>query len=118
MFLHKISSFGRFLCRIVGSWIPRVHRHQTRGTHVPALLCCQPCVELVILLLLLSLYNVLVPQQLNIYGFHKTRHEEHYVEVEFKHPHFRREQRHLLGLIRRKSHSSTSPKQQRDDNVR
>jgi len=46
----------------------------------------------------------LLAPQLNIYGFHKTRHEED--SCEFKQPNFKRGQRHLLGLIRRKGHSS------------
>lgn len=53
-------------------------------------------------------------RQLNIYGFHKTRHDE--MSCEFKHPHFRRGQRHLLSLIRRKSQTSNSSKN-RDENV-
>ncbi|CAN0064897.1 unnamed protein product, partial [Hapterophycus canaliculatus] len=39
-------------------------------------------------------------RQLNIYGFRKARHDKD--SWEFKQPHFRRGQRHLLGLIRRK----------------
>lgn len=38
--------------------------------------------------------------QLNIYGFHKTRHDED--SCEFKQPNFRRGVPHLVGLIRRK----------------
>lgn len=44
------------------------------------------------------------PPQLNIYGFHKTRHEQD--SCEFKQPNFKRGQRHLLGLIRRRGHNS------------
>lgn len=62
--------------------------------------------------------NISLPRtQLNIYGFHKTRHDEHFVE--FKHPNFRRGQRHLVGLIRRKPQSHTSAKHQKhEENVR
>lgn len=38
--------------------------------------------------------------QLNIYGFHKTRHDED--SCEFKQPNFKRGMPHLVGLIRRK----------------
>eukprot|EP00904_Undaria_pinnatifida_P010049 jgi/Undpi1/6174/HiC_scaffold_20.g08658.m1 len=44
-------------------------------------------------------------RQLNIYGFHKTKYDERCCE--FKHPHFRRGERHLLGLIRRKGQGNT-----------
>ena len=44
--------------------------------------------------------------QLNIYGFHKTRHDED--SCEFKQPNFRRGLPHLVGLIRRKGQSSKS----------
>lgn len=42
----------------------------------------------------------LSPTQLNIYGFHKTRHDED--SCEFKQPNFKRGEPHLVGLIRRK----------------
>ncbi|CAB1096948.1 unnamed protein product [Ectocarpus sp. CCAP 1310/34] len=49
-------------------------------------------------------------RQLNIYGFHKTRHDDDGDEdsCEFKHQNFRKGQRHLLGLIRRKGHSMSA----------
>ncbi|CAM9701360.1 unnamed protein product [Ectocarpus sp. 12 AP-2014] len=49
-------------------------------------------------------------RQLNIYGFHKTRHDDDGDEesCEFKHANFRKGQRHLLGLIRRKAHSTSA----------
>lgn len=55
--------------------------------------------------------------QLNIYGFHKTKHDEQ--SCEFKQPHFRRGQRQLLGLIRRKGQGNTmAAKNHGEENVR
>lgn len=55
--------------------------------------------------------------QLNIYGFHKTKHDEQ--SCEFKQPHFRRGQRQLLGLIRRKGQGNTmAAKHHGEENVR
>lgn len=44
--------------------------------------------------------------QLNIYGFHKTRHDED--SCEFKQPNFRRGMPHLVGLIRRKGQGNNA----------
>eukprot|EP00903_Cladosiphon_okamuranus_P008468 g8135.t1 len=45
-------------------------------------------------------------RQLNIYGFHKTRHDED--SCEFKQPNFRRGMPHLVGLIRRKGQGNNA----------
>ncbi|CAN0475964.1 unnamed protein product, partial [Scytosiphon promiscuus] len=50
--------------------------------------------------------------QLNINGFHKTKYDERCCE--FKHPHFRRGERHLLALIRRKGQGNTASVRQRE----
>ncbi|CBJ31355.1 Heat Shock transcription factor [Ectocarpus siliculosus] len=58
-------------------------------------------------------------RQLNIYGFHKTRHDDDGDEesCEFQHQNFRKGQRHLLGLIRRKAHSTSVAAQETKGSV-